>query len=239
MMGIRDQFRNLRLFVTAEHPCSYLAGRLTRNLVTDPGAVDNGVYAQLAKLGFRRSGSHVYRPHCTGCEECLSLRIPVLAFRPDRVQRRTWNKNFDLTVDGVPPYFNTEHYKLFKRYVKARHADGGMDNTTPEGYLAFITSPWSATLLYEFRLDSRLLAVAVTDRFDDGLSAVYTFFDPEQSARSLGTQVVLWQIAEARRQALQWVYLGYWVRESEKMAYKANFKPHEIFMAGRWISMPR
>ncbi len=238
-MGIRDQFRNLRLFVTAEHPCSYLAGRWTRNLVTDPGAVDNGVYAQLAKLGFRRSGSHVYRPHCTGCEECISLRIPVLAFRPDRVQRRTWNKNHDLTVEGVSPYFNTEHYKLFQRYVRARHADGGMDNTTPEGYLAFITSHWCATLLYEFRLDSRLLAVAVTDRFDDGLSAVYTFFDPEQSARSLGTQVVLWQIAEARRQGLQWVYLGYWVRESEKMAYKANFKPHEIFMAGRWISMLR
>ena len=233
------KLRSLRLFLTTEHRCSYLLERLARNLVADPGAVDNPVYTQLAALGFRRSGNHVYRPHCVDCQACLSLRISVPEFRPNRSQQRTWKKNQDLAVCPIKPRFKLDHYRLFERYLKSRHPGGGMDDTDPESYLAFINSTWSDTLLYEFRLAGRLMAVAVIDRLDDGLSAVYTFFDPCARDRSLGTYAILWQLSEAQRQGLKWVYLGYWVRECAKMAYKANFRPYEVFLAGRWVAMAR
>ena len=231
----QDQFHKLNFFLTTGHPCSYLRGRAARNLVADPEAIDNAVYAELASLGFRRSGNYVYRPHCTGCTECFSLRVPAVGFSPNRTQERVWKNNCDLNIQTVGTQFNLEHYNLLKRYIKARHPDGGMDDTTPEGYLSFITSCWSDTRLYEFRLSNRLLAVAVTDRLDGGLSAVYTFFDPDESSRSLGTYAILWQIDQAKHQGLSWVYLGYWVRESRKMSYKANYQPHQILIAGRWI----
>jgi len=238
-MGMhRATLETLPLFLTVEHPCSYLPKRSARNLVADPKAMNKDIYSQLAGLGFRRSGDNVYRPHCLNCTQCLSLRIPVSSFQPNRSQQRTWNKNQDLHVQRVKPQFRTAHYALFKRYLKARHQGSGMDDSSPSEYLAFLTAHWSETLLYEFRLAQRLLAVAAVDRLDDGLSAVYTFFDPDESARSLGTFAILWQINEGRRQGLDWVYLGYWIRECEKMAYKTNFQPHEVFVAGRWISVP-
>lgn len=230
----QDRLNDLRLFLTLEHPCNYLPGRSARNLVADLQATDNLTYSQLAQLGFRRSGAHVYRPHCTACRECLSLRIPVSKFQPTRSQQRLWNKNRDLSASTVKAQFKTEHYLLFKRYLKARHFAGGMDDTDPQNYLSFVTSNWSDTLLYEFRLDNRLLAVAVVDRLDDGLSAVYTFFDPDEPRRGLGNYAILWQIGEARRQGLSWVYLGYWIQGCRKMAYKTSFHPHEVFLAGRW-----
>lgn len=236
-MSIRqDKLCSLRLFLTADHPCNYLSGQWARNLVVEPGTMENGVYGQLIELGFRRSGSHVYRPHCAQCGECLSLRISVAKFRPNRSQQRTWNKNRDLTVSCLKACFRLEHYALFERYVKSRHTNGGMDDTTAQDYQAFLASYWSHTLLYEFRLDSRLLAVAAVDRLDSGLSAVYTFFDPAESARSLGTYAILRQLAEAKQLGVDWVYLGYWVRDCGKMAYKANFNPFETFVAGRWIA---
>jgi arginyl-tRNA--protein-N-Asp/Glu arginylyltransferase len=236
-MSLRqDKLRSLRLFLTAEYGCNYLPGRLARNLVADPGAVNNAAYGQLIQLGFRRSGSHVYRPHCIQCSQCLSLRIPVQRFQPNRSQQRTWKKNQDLTVRRLKCQFRHDHYRLFECYVKSRHPKGGMDDTHPESYFSFITAPWSHTFFYEFRLDSRLLAVAVADPLDNGLSAVYTFFDPDESARSLGTYAILWQIADLKRLNLDWVYLGYWIQGCGKMTYKANFNPHEVFMAGRWIT---
>jgi arginyl-tRNA--protein-N-Asp/Glu arginylyltransferase len=232
-----DSLYTLRLFLTAEQACNYLPGRPARQLVVDPLTVDKHLYSHLATLGFRRSGDHVYRPHCAHCKACLSLRIPVQAFQADRSQRRAWNNNRDLQVRCLEPGFHAEHYRLFMRYLKSRHPHGGMDDGSPESYLTFISAGWSDTWLYEFRQATRLLAVAVTDRLDAGLSAVYTFFDPAEAARSLGTYAILWQIAEARRLELEWVYLGYWVQECLKMVYKANFRPHQVFIGGQWITV--
>ena len=234
----QDRLKTLRLFLTVEHPCSYLPGRQACNLVADPQAVDARLYSQLAQLGFRRSGEHVYRPHCAGCQECLSLRIDALAFRPNRAQRRIWQRNEDLRVTGRRAAFDPQHYQLYARYLQSRHRDGGMDDCTPESYLSFITSRWSDTLLYEFCQGDKLLMVAVVDQMQDGLSAVYTFFDPHLPARSLGNYAILWQIHEARRQGLGWIYLGYWVRNCRKMNYKGNFKPFQVFLGGRWLNMP-
>lgn len=232
------EIMDVRLFLTVEHACSYLPNRTARNLVADPMVVDNRLYTYLATLGFRRSGGYVYRPHCPGCDACQSLRIPVAQFQPNRSQRRIWHRNSGLSVHVRPPRFNPQHYRLFERYVKVRHPKGGMDDVTPDSYLSFIVSNWSDTVLYEFRLNKHLLAVAVTDRLENALSAVYTFFDPEESRRSLGSYAILWQIAEAERQGLDWVYLGYWIEACMKMVYKANFRPHQLFTAGRWLSIP-
>lgn len=230
----RDSLYDLRMFLTTDYPCSYLPERRARNLVADPTVTDNLLYTQLAELGFRRSGEHVYRPHCRGCTACRSLRIPVERFQPNRSQRRLWKRNQDLQVRSLPAQFDKDHFELFARYVKARHNGAGMDPATPENYWSFVTSRWCATWLHEFRLDETLLAVAVVDRLNEGLSAVYTFFDPLQQTRGLGTFAILWQIAETKRLGLPWVYLGYWIEQCDRMAYKALFTPHEIFVPERW-----
>ncbi|HHW78075.1 MAG TPA: arginyltransferase [Xanthomonadaceae bacterium] len=234
MSNPRDSLYDLRMFLTTDYPCGYLPGRLARNLVADPTVTDNRLYTQLAELGFRRSGDHVYRPHCRGCVACRSLRLPVARFQPNRSQRRIWSHNQDLRTQVLDAEFKDEHFELFARYLSARHAGGGMDPASEETYWSFIASRWCPTWLCEFRRDRELLAVAVMDRLDNGLSAVYTFFDPLEVARGLGTYAILWQIAEARRLDLQWVYLGYWIEQCGKMVYKARFKPYEIFVTERW-----
>jgi len=226
--------RQMRLFITTDYPCSYLPQRQARNLVADPVAVNQLAFEQLMLMGFRRSGEHVYRPHCQGCHDCQSLRIPVAEFQPNRSQRRIWRRNQDLRVRFTAPGFRLEHYRLFERYVHSRHPQGGMDNTNPDSYLSFISSHWSDTWLWEFSDREGLCAVAVVDHLQDGLSAVYTFFDPDKPARSLGTYAILRQIEQAKQQGLSWVYLGYWVRNCHKMAYKAQFKPYQLFHDGEW-----
>ncbi len=228
---------DLRMFVTTDYPCSYLPERQARNLVADPEVANMQLYTQLAKLGFRRSGDHIYRPHCRSCSACRSLRINVDHFQPNRSQRRIWDRNQDLQVQASDAQFREEHFQLFARYLRARHLGGGMDPASPENYWSFITSRWSPTRLAAFRCDDELLAVAVIDHLENGLSAVYTFFDPLYPGRSLGTFAILWQIAEAQRLGLTWVYLGYWVEHCAKMAYKSRFKPHELFVSERrgWI----
>lgn len=237
MSNPRDSLYDLRMFLTTDYPCSYLPGRMARNLVADPTVTDNRLYTQLAGLGFRRSGEHIYRPHCRGCTACRSLRIPVERFQPNRAQRRIWTRNQDLHMREMEATFQDEHFELFARYIMVRHSGGGMDPASPENYWSFVTSRWCPTWLCEFRLHQRLLAVAVIDRLDNGLSAVYTFFDPLEEARGLGTFAILWQIAEAQRLGLDWVYLGYWIERCSKMAYKARFNPHEIFITERWAWM--
>ena len=234
MSNPRDSLYDLRMFLTTEYSCSYLPNHWARNLVADPTVTDDQLYSRLAALGFRRSGDHVYRPHCRGCAACRSLRIPVERFRPNRGQRRVWARNQDLQIRVLEAEFLDEHFELFARYIRARHPGGGMDPASPENYWSFVTSRWCPTWLCEFRRDRELLAVAVADRLEDGLSAVYTFFDPLQDGRGLGTHAILWQIDEARRLGLHWVYLGYWVERCDKMAYKSRFTPHEVFIAERW-----
>ena len=228
----------LRLFLTSESACNYRSGLRSRNLVVDPETSDWQLYSRLAHLGFRRSGNYIYRPQCQDCWACRSLRIPVDRFIPDRSQRRTLARNRTVEVQIVPAICEEEHFALFSRYVMARHPGGGMDEGSLEDYWAFIRSRWAISWLAEFRQDQQLLAVAVVDRLEDGLSAVYTFFDPTQAERSLGVYAILWQITEARQRGLPWVYLGYWVSDCRKMAYKTRFQPHEIFIPEqrRWVA---
>lgn len=227
--------RRLAFYATPEHPCSYLVNRSARTLFADPSVqLDTQLYSRLTLYGFRRSGRHIYRPSCPSCEACVPVRIPVSAFRPSRNQRRTWARNADLTVHTRQQGFRQEHFDLYRNYVAHRHPGGGMDNADPAQYLDFLTSDWSETYFYEFRLAGKLVAVAVTDRLEHGLSAVYTFFDPALHQRSLGTYAVLWQVEQCKQQGLECLYLGYWIQESPKMAYKAKFWPLECFHEGGW-----
>lgn len=227
-----------RLFLTGDYPCNYLPDRQARNLVVDPDSVDQPLYQQIIRLGFRRSGDHVYRPHCAACQACQSLRIDVAAFRTDRSQRRVWKRNQDLRLTIRRFDDDPEHYRLFSRYVRHRHPDGGMDQTSPEAYRSFLTSRWCDTRLWEFRHGQSLLCAAVVDHLDDALSAVYTYYRPQASDRGLGTYAILRQIAEASRRGLSWVYLGYQIDGCARMAYKARFRPHQRFRDGRWRASP-
>jgi arginine-tRNA-protein transferase len=222
-------------FLTTPHECGYLPGRQAVNVVVDPALpVGAPLYDRLAALGFRRSGSRIYRPACPSCTACIPLRVPVDEFRLNRTQRRIWMRNGDLLVRERPPGFDAEHYALYCRYIAGRHPDGGMNETTPEAYLEFISGQGIETRLVEFLAESRCAAVAVMDMMSDGLSAVYTFFDPELASRSLGMYAVLWQIEAARNQGKQWLYLGYWIEDCRKMSYKIAFRPYELLLAGRW-----
>ena len=220
------------------HPCSYLPGRTATSLFLDPRhPLDSRQYASFMRLGFRRSGDLIYRPHCRGCNACIPVRIPVENFHPDRGQRRVWKRNQDLSVTARSPLYSQEHFNLYQRYQTRRHPGGGMDDPDPQKYINFLGSQHIRTVFYEIRQHAKLLGVAVTDILPDGLSAVYTFFDPDEKYRSLGVYAILWQVEQARERRLPWVYLGYWINECQKMAYKANYRPLELFINGHWTQM--
>lgn len=234
-MTVRVEPAKLLFFATPAHDCSYLPGNDATTLFVDPEfPKDSGVYTLLSQNGFRRSGEHVYRPNCQDCTACVPIRLPVEMFSPRRSQRRTLRDNRDLRVLPRQSEFCEEHFLLYSRYLGARHPHGGMDNPTRKQYREFLLSSWADTLLYEFRLAGHLVAVAVTDRLTDGLSAVYTFFDPDFSRRCIGTYCILWQIEETRQLGFEWLYLGYWIADSPKMLYKQEFQPQEHFIDGRW-----
>lgn len=225
----------IRIFQSLEHPCGYFPQRPSRNLVIDPLA--RGLpqaYGSAVEKGFRRSGGHVYRPHCAGCRACVAARVEVAQFRPDRSQRRTLARNADLEVAARPARRSDEHFALYRRYLKARHADGGMDDPGEDDFDRFLAAPWSPTQFVEFRLHGELLAVAVTDVLPQGLSAVYTFFDPSHAARSLGTHAILRQIELAKLNGLAYLYLGYWIAGHPKMDYKARFRPLQVLGEHGW-----
>ena len=231
--------KELPFLATPPHPCNYLPGRQAVTLFTDPRAgMSTALYGQLAELGFRRSGSDVYRPMCQDCQACIPVRIPVARMVHRRRERRIWQRNAGFQVRLQDSGFRNEHYELYCRYIAARHSGGGMDNPTPEGYLQFLRSPWCETLFVEFREEGRLLAVAVTDVLPNGLSAVYTFYDPGVPARSLGTFTILWQVHEAGRRGLPWLFLGYWIDACEKMRYKGRFRPLQALRNGQWRELP-
>ncbi len=223
----------LRFFTTPAHPCSYLEDRQATTLFVDPRArITPELYSELSQHGFRRSGEFIYRPHCVGCDACIPARIAVDEFHPRRRHQRTIRANNDLSVEQEPAAFSLEHYRLYARYIEARHADGDMFPPSEEQFCSFLMSDWSDTRFYSFRLDGHLIAVAVADQLNDGLSAVYTYFDPDLDRRSLGNRAILWQIDECRRLGLPYLYLGYWVPPCQKMAYKRDFQPFEILIDG-------
>lgn len=233
-----DVNRTIKLYASPPHPCAYLPEREAVTQFIDPAkALNSRLYSHLVDAGYRRSGEYVYRPRCSSCQACRPARVPTDLFHPSRSQRRTWRRNQDLEVNLIPADFREEYFTLYRLYIGNRHPGGDMDVSSPERYREFILSSWSDTWCYEFRLGSRLLAVAVIDRLRQGLSAVYTFFDPAYASRGLGTFAVLWQISDAKRMGLPWVYLGYWIQECPKMSYKNRFRPLEIFRDGHWQSL--
>ena len=225
----------LQFYLTAPYVCSYLPDRQARSQVAVPGSlIEPGVYSELVRLGFRRSGQHVYRPRCDACQACVASRVPVAGFEPSRTQRRCLSRNADVTLRLLPLVYEEAHYQLYRRYQAARHAGGGMDQDDREQFRGFLLHSQVDSVLAEFSLSGQVIMVALIDRLIDGLSAVYTFFDPTLSRRSLGTFGVLTQIRLAREFGLPYVYLGYWIEACGKMSYKRNYRPLEGLVAGRW-----
>lgn len=229
------QLHNYRFFVTPEHECSYLADRQAVTLFVDPHAkLTTQAYSVFAGLGFRRSGEHVYRPHCKLCSECRSVRIDVERFQPSRSQIRILKRNQDIELNWLNTQYQQQHFELYQLYMRHRHHDSSMVSDTPEQYQHMIGTDWCDTRLGEYRLDNKLIAIAVTDWLQDGLSAVYTFFDPEYASYSLGTYSILKQIQTAKEQNKDYVYLGYWIKDCAKMSYKIRFSAIEIFNGHNW-----
>jgi len=227
--------RDLQLYITVESPCSYLDHRSSRNLVPDPEiSLNLNLYSQLIQYGFRRSGSHCYRPHCPNCRECVPCRIPVHEFQPNRSQKRCIKANSQLEVTVTAARYSDEYFELYARYLDARHDDSTMANPQAEDFSQFLYSDWSDTQFIEFRNNGVLVAVAVTDFVADGASAVYSFYDPGLSARGLGTYCILKQVDIAHRLGLKYLYLGYWIANHPKMDYKSRFTPLQVYVDERW-----
>jgi arginine-tRNA-protein transferase len=230
--------KSLQLFATDNHACSYINGQQAKTLFIDPSEnVSPAIYSQLCERGFRRSGQFIYRPNCDNCQACISIRVPVSDYAFSRSEKRILKRNLDLSVHQVDSILADEFYQLYARYINLRHADGDMYPANREQYENFLNNGLSSSCYFVFYHLDTLVAVAVVDRLQQALSAVYTFYAPEEEKRSLGSFAVLWQIQMAQRLNLQHVYLGYWVKDCAKMSYKTRFKPTEILTNGQWQAL--
>ncbi|MBU14637.1 MAG: arginyltransferase [Gammaproteobacteria bacterium] len=227
---------SVRLFRTSPHPCSYKESEQAATVFVDPDLViDKAINSKLSDLGYRRSGAHLYRPDCDFCQACISCRVPVAEFQFNRSQRRILRRNESLRVVEKSDLTDYIAYDLYQRYINQRHLDGDMFPASLEQYEAFIKTKMFDTRFFLFYEQEELLAVSVVDFLEQGLSAVYTFFDPDQGQRSLGNFAILWQIKMCQKLGLPYVFLGYWIKGCGKMEYKSKFRPLEMLINGRWM----
>lgn len=225
----------LQFYLTSPYPCSYLDEREARSQVATPTfLITPQVYSELVQHGFRRSGTFTYRPRCDNCKACTPVRVEVDGFGANRSQRRSWkqHRHLDATLHTLED--RAEYFQLYRRYQNTRHRDGGMDNDSPEQYRSFLLQSHVDSMLVEFREAGVLRMVSIIDVLADGLSSVYTFYEPDIAGSSFGTFNVLWQIELCRKLQLPFLYLGYWIQQSQKMAYKANFQPLQSLLNGSW-----
>ena len=231
-------FSLLQFYATSPYPCSYLPGRDARSQVATPThLIDAEVYSALVRRGFRRSGAFTYRPHCLNCKACIPVRLPVAELQYSRAQRRAIRNHAELTVRQRPLAFFAEHYALYSRYQNARHAGGGMDEDGHEQYAHFLLQSNVNTRLIEFSEGDTVRMVSIIDVLEDGLSSVYTFYDPDVPGASFGTYNILWQARQCSALELPYLYLGYWIADSRKMAYKSRFSPIEGLIDGHWQTL--
>jgi arginine-tRNA-protein transferase len=229
---------SIPLFLSQEHPCSYLEGEQAQSMFVHPSyPVTPSIYAQLIEQGFRRSGDEVYAPHCAHCAACIPARLPVKKFKPSRSQKRCLHKNIDTQVIVKPAIFEQAHYDMYLRYQAIRHSDGSMADASPDDYLGFLGSSWCDTRFVEFSINNELAGIAVIDQFEQAWSAVYTFFEPKFSGYSLGVYAVLWQIEQVTLQQKEFLYLGFWIKACKKMAYKSDYQPIQLLIDNQWIEM--
>lgn len=229
----------IQFYLTAPYPCSYLDNLPARSQVATPSfLITTPVYSELVRHGFRRSGTFTYRPRCDTCQQCVPLRVIVAEFEPSRSQRRSWKQHHNLNIKLLPLQDKPEYFELYHRYQTARHHGGGMEDDNPDQYRNFLLQSHVDSLLVEFRDNDELRMVSIVDVLNDGLSAVYTFYDPGQPHSSYGTFNVLWQIELCRKLKLPYLYLGYWIDASRKMAYKMRFTPAEGLLGNTWQRLP-
>lgn len=222
-----------------DSPCGYLDGEISNSIFIDPDSSPTEEQLNLLHLnGFRRSGRLVYRPHCPNCYACHSSRIINQEFIPSKNQKRTLKRNQDLTLTWVKPDFYSEHYQLYQEYISLRHKGGEMYPASEEQYQSFLIEGHDTHKFLEARdSQGKLVACCVVDIFYDGLSAIYSYFDASQDKRSLGRYMVLALVSEALRMQLPYTYLGYWIKASSKMNYKANYQPLEVFDGQKWLKL--
>jgi len=238
----------LHFYMTAPYPCSYLPGLQARSQVATPAfLINTPVYSELVQHGFRRSGTYTYRPHCETCRACVPLRVLARQFTASRSQRRAWAQHAHLEPSLHRLQDRPEYYDLYQRYQRARHPNGGMDNDDRESYQSFLLQSHVDSLLVEFRepfdkahgRQGVLRMVSVIDLLSDGLSSVYTFYEPDVPRARFGVYNVLWQIELCRKLDLDFVYLGYWIQHSRKMAYKTGYRPAQGLIDGVWQALDK